>query len=1210
MNTSRREWKVRAVTMWCAFLALALLVAAPTVSAQSSTATVLGTVKDASGAVVAGASLTARNVDTNLTRTATTGSEGTYRFDSLPVGNYEIRAEQTGFKESVRSGLTFTVAQQAVLDFTLEIGEVAQQVQVSAAAVAQVDTTSPTLGAVVDEHQVTDLPLNGRNYAQLALLQSGINEQKNRVQNATANLASQGTFYSSNGAPTRANRYLLDGTNLSEYGFATASSISGTTLGIDGIREFKILTNSFDAEYGMSMGSQMLVVSKGGTNSFHGDAFDYLRNSALNARNYFDTPASAGLTADGAQRRLPPFRQNNFGGAFGGPIKKDKTFFYGVFEGIRSLQGLTELSPTIPAGCRGAAGATITSAQCSLITTTTSTTLNPGYGCTQPGGAASVISCTLSPQVAQYLATTGLPSGLSPIFPLPNTPGNQVSWSFASQTQEDYGQMRVDQTFSPKDNLFGRYTVDNDNTGLPESYPGFQTHPRSRGQWGTIAENHIFSPTLLNTATFGYSRSDLHLGGEIYYNGNPYTFGTTGPPYDTGSNGFIMGSIAITGVATNSTPGGLYASDGLQTIYSYSDDLFWTKGRQALKFGTLINHYQIRSINGLGTIGSLIFNNYPQFLSALASSYAIFSPGFNPRLDVRYNTLGFYVQDDVRVSSKLTVNLGLRYEPNTNMIEIHGHASGIRNLATDAQPTPGHIMMQDPSWHNISPRFGFAWDPWGNGKTAVRGGVSYLQDVGTWIGYMHPTTKQLPNENPILVPGGSAGEPFTLPFSIPSTLPLTTRTPTMYEWYKDGQLPFDPGNQQPRGWYYNLSIQRQVPWSMVVTLAYAGSRNYGLLTTLQGNVIYPGGVPGVDSSGNEICVPRAAGTPALALNQLTMTDQQNPTACYLNPGIPGYTQRAASSCPGPTTSAGYCPDSWSNQNWGAVTVEEGEGQSSYNSLQASVEKRFQKGLQFQGAFTWARLFDTTEAQSASDPGNGGGDTVVDPLHPERSWGPANFDIPVTFRLNLIYTTPMVQHANRLVGALLNQWRISPIFQAQSGSDFDLALGTGRALPTAVGNAGERPDLLPGRNPYNVTHGKTAGCGTPGTSGYVAPGTQLGTQTLYFDPCAFYLQPRGFFGDTPRNWLRGPNYQTFDLSLVKDTRAPFLGEAGMVEFRAEGFNIFNRANFSTPNRTVYNSTSATVEALKSPTITPVALAGEITQTLSTSRQIQLVLKFMF
>ena len=306
---------------------------------QADTATVQGVVKDRTGALVAGATLTARNVDTNFTRTAVSGTDGTYRFDSLPIGNYEFKTEAAGFKTVVNQGITLTVAQRAVLDMTMDVGALDQQVEVTGEATQQVNTASAELGATVNEAQVKDLPLNGRNYVQLALLQAGVTEQKNRVQNATANLASQGTFYSSNGAPTRSNRYLLDGTNLSEYGFATASSISGTTLGIDGIREFKILSGGFDAQYGMSMGSQMLVVSKGGANTVHGDVFAFIRNSALNARNYFDTPATAGTTMSGAQRRLPPFRQLNYGAAAGGPIKRDKTFIYAVYEGIRELQG-------------------------------------------------------------------------------------------------------------------------------------------------------------------------------------------------------------------------------------------------------------------------------------------------------------------------------------------------------------------------------------------------------------------------------------------------------------------------------------------------------------------------------------------------------------------------------------------------------------------------------------------------------------------------------------------------------------------------------------------------------------------------------------------------------------------------------------------------------------------------------------------------------
>jgi hypothetical protein len=1156
------------------YLLIAFLIISSTsvVLAQTSTATLQGTVKDATGATVAGATLTARNVDTDQSRTAVSGQDGVYRFENLPVGNYQLRAEQSGFKTVVRTGLTFTVAQQAIIDITLEVGAVSQEVSVEGEA-PTVNTANATLGNVVNEQQVTSLPLNGRNYVQLALLQSGITEQKNRIQDATANLASQGTFYSSNGAPTRSNRYLLDGTNLSEYGFATASSITGSTLGVEGIREFKILSNSFDAQYGMSMGSQMLVVSKSGTNSFHGDAFDFLRNSALDARNFFDTPASAGTAADGSQRRLPPFRRNNYGGAFGGPIKKDKLFFYTVYEGISQDQGLTRITNTIPGSCRAAAGAVIWNGQGTPPASYASICAQLGAN---PLGAGTN-SVTVSPLVAPWLSLTP-PAGLAAIFPLPNLNATQTSWSYGSIASENYGQERVDYTLTSKDNLFGRYTVDDSNIGLPQSQPGFPTFPTSRGQWTTIGENHIFSTNLLNQFTFGYSRSTLHLGGPAYYNGPGYSYIPSGPPDESGPNGFEQGGLTITNVAT-SAPGGLYVSVGKQTIFSYGDDLYYTHGRHAFKFGALFNRYQIEAVNGTSTTGGLSFLSLGNFLDGLASSVSYYTPGFDDRKDVRYWTLGFYAQDDWRATSKLTINLGIRYEPNTNMIVLHGKGTAIANTLFDAQPTTGNLMMQDPSWRNWSPRVGFAYDPFGTGKTAIRGGVSYLQNVSTWIGFLHLSIKELPQENPIVLNASPSaagqGIAFTMPFTLATNLPLTSRNPTTYQYFSDS-----PQDSQPRGVYYNFSIQQQLPWNMAATVAYVGSRNWGLITYTQGNPTFPTGVPGVNGGGQEVCVPPGA-------NSLLPVAQQI------------YTDGSANTC-------WQSADTWKNPNWGNITELQATGQSWYNSLQASLDKRVTSGLQFQAALTWSRIFDTTESQSSADAGSATSTNQLDPLHPEGDRSPATFDVPITFRFNALYHIPAVR-SNRFVEALANGWMVSPIFQAQSGSVFDLGLGQVRSLPIGVGGGGspDRPDVYPGRTAYNITHGTSAGCGTGANA--VLPGALLGTPNLYYDPCAFYVQPRGFYGNMQRDSLRGPNFMTWDLSITKTNKIKYLGEAGAMEIRVEGFNIFNRANFGTPSRSVYN-TSGLVTA--DTTLTPSANAGAITQTLSTSRQMQLALKLIF
>ena len=358
-----RSRKAQGSILWAVFL---FLIVRPSV-AQLPTGTVLGTVRDSTGAVVPGATVTARNTETGLTRTIESGADGSYRFAALPVGVYEVRAEQAGFRTEVRRGMPLAVGQEAVLHFALEVGAVEQTIEVSGEA-PLVNTTSGSLGGLVDERQVSDLPLNGRNYINLTLLQPGIVQHDTQSQTGRG----AGIWFSANGAPPRSNFYMLDGTPIGNTDGATSASAAGSTLGVEGIREWRILTNSYSAEYGMRVGAQMSIVSKGGTNEFHGSLFEYLRNSALDARNFFD------YTTETRPWRLPPFRRNQFGGSVGGPIQRDKLFFFATYEGLRERLGLSPVLNVLGAGCHGGANATVTNGTCPQLERTPSVTIAPG----------------------------------------------------------------------------------------------------------------------------------------------------------------------------------------------------------------------------------------------------------------------------------------------------------------------------------------------------------------------------------------------------------------------------------------------------------------------------------------------------------------------------------------------------------------------------------------------------------------------------------------------------------------------------------------------------------------------------------------------------------------------------------------------------------------------------------------------------------------
>ncbi|MGH9786224.1 MAG: carboxypeptidase regulatory-like domain-containing protein, partial [Terriglobia bacterium] len=437
------------IFLWVVFLGAAASFA------QLPTATILGVVRDASGAVVPQANLTARNVETGQTRTTVSAADGSYRFAALPVGNYEVQVAQSGFQSAVRSGLRLTVGQEALVNFSLQVGAVEQRVEVTAEA-PLVNTTSSTLGGVVDEQKVAELPLNGRNFVDLALLQAGV--QKSRIRTGGGSI--DGTAYSSNGAPLASNNATLDGARVNSLGSSsTATSGTGNTLGIEGIQEFRVVTNALSAEYGMAMGSQMMIVSKSGTNSFHGSLFEYHRNDDLDARNFFDYGANRAVNP----RRIPPFVRNNFGGSLGGPIVRDKTFFHTNLEMLRERKSDTRIVNVIDPACK------------------------------VDGGCVPRIN----PAVKNWLD----------IWPNPNLPGNRFADNPSSPLDQQYGQMRIDHAFSESDSFFGRYTIDDSERIQPRNLPGVGSLSASRAQYLTFSENHVVSPTVINQARFSYSRS-------------------------------------------------------------------------------------------------------------------------------------------------------------------------------------------------------------------------------------------------------------------------------------------------------------------------------------------------------------------------------------------------------------------------------------------------------------------------------------------------------------------------------------------------------------------------------------------------------------------------------------------------------------------------------------------------------------------------------
>ncbi len=987
-----------------------------------------------------------------------------------------------------------------------------------------VNTQNATLGGTVNETKMAELPLNGRNYIDLALLQPGVDKDKNQNNQ-------EGTSFSVNGAPPRSNNFTLDGAILQNMlGRSPVAGNSGDALGLDGIKEYTILAGTFQAEYGLAMGSQMVAVSKSGTNQFHGDVFEYLRNDAFDANTFFNN-----------QQDVPkaPLRKNQFGGAFGGPIKKDKTFFYGVYEGIRETQGVPITNPVPSAGCHPAnatatnnygAGSTISAAQCPDIPS----------------------DVTLSPYTAALLALVPLPNPGSVFDPVSGNPPVQT-FNDHNSLGENYGQMRFDQTISDKNSFFARYTIDNaiQNETVGD-YSYFREAPTARNQWITLAEDHIFSPMVINDVRFSFSRTNA-----IIAEANVGLPGGTGPQLVPG---FDTGVVDLGGPG-----GGPYAEFGSvnaapqtynrQNIYTLSDDVNWSRGKHAFKFGVLLNRFNEASQATNSFNGQIIYNTFSDFLQANPLQVE-FAPTFSTEnRDFIYNTYGFYGQDDWRIKPRLTVNLGLRYEFMNTPHELNGRQSRQINDFTD--PFTLGPVIQNNTLRDFSPRVGLAYDLFGNGKTAIRGGAGIYYDMGNLGTALGQTANgSLPfaglvDVNPAPQPAGvptidsweatlgTTGFPLPIPdqvrsFYTPSALGVFTPTFIDYNW------------KSPYMIQYNVSVQQELPWNMALGVAYVGNHGVHLPLVRDGNPIPPTSF-GPCGDPASVCVG----------GQVPFWDSSAPNYTNLNP------------------------------NFGSDINVATAATSRYNALQVVLQKRAGHGLELEAAYTRSRVIDETQGQSnVQDCVTSGGLLGTYPLNTSVDRGPACFNILNNWEINVLYHIPAFVKSNGFLSKATNGWFMSSIVSIQSGQPFSPTIGVNRSNSGVLqGGQGDRPDI---NTPALIAkYWNPAMCtsqpGQPAAGSNPCPYVPIpydpskvitGDPNNWINTAMFSLPPActgpgltncsdtvGQLGTAPRNSLTGPAERDWDFSLVKDTKVGFLGEAGMVEFRAEFFNVINHPNFS-------------------------------------------------
>ena len=1076
------------------FTILAVLCVAP-LAAQVSAA-LSGIVKDQSSAVISGATITAKNVDTGAERTTTSDAEGRYQFSSLPVGLYEIHGAKSGFSDELHTGIQLVVGQSATVDLSLRVGEASQQVTVTGDA-SLVDVTTADISNLVREQQVKDLPLNGRSYDELLTLNPGVvNFTFEKTGGIGVSNSTVGNNFAVAGNRPQQNLFLLNGVEFT--GAAENNMQPGGTsqqlLGVDAVREFNVLVDSYSAEYGKRPGAQVLIVTQSGANQLHGSVYEFLRNNDLDARNFFD-----GASA-------PGFERNQFGAALGGAIKKNKTFVFGNYEGFR--QHLHQTGVDLVPDTNARAGFL----PCKLV--------SPAPTCPTSGLAFVGISPLINAWPVQSPGASDF-GGISEAF---NSPLQTIS--------DDFGTVRLDHIFSPKDSLNTVYTVDDSNDFTPTSTNLYSTDVESlREQVASIEETHIFSPTLLNTARVGFSRAGY------FFTGEP-TPGTPAASLPGFLSGLPIGALVVGGSAASNPTAQLSLAGSnngsnlhvARNLFTYEDRVSFTRGRHQVNIGGWFQRLRSNETLALSQFGQATFTSLQTLLQGTASSL-LYDPTPTP-LGWRSSFGAAYVEDVIRLSPKFTLSLGFRSEFSNGWNEAHGRASvyTFPNGIISNQPTVGSSAFTvNKAKFLPQPRVGLAWSPFSSQHpTVIRAGFGMYNDLQDALGYR--TDQNAPFNPTYSLPNFAVSSPPILPTApIPSTAKLVPggtqpdlKTPTLISW--------------------SFRIQQEITSNTGLTVGYLGSRGYHEIVGIDANEPFP-----------VIC----------------------PTA----PCPATYPANFPAGLAGTPVPAGtyYVPTATRANNTIANTwTYFSEADSSYNALQVDLNHRFSAGFSLRGVYTWSKTIDNGDSLNAT---TSGGEPALasNPFDLRADKGMANFDVRNVGVINASYALPFgpgkhFQTASSgFVAAISNGWTVNSIVTLQGGFPF---------TPQLSYNPSNNGDT---RNPVRPFV-------NPAFTGPVI----LGNPNQWFNPNAFLAPPNasGFYGNLGRDTLIGPGLATWDFSALKDMR---LRERLNLQFRAEFFNILNRANFNSPNAVTFTPTGV------SPT------AGLITSTSTTSRQIQFGLK---
>lgn len=1120
-----------------------------------TTASLRGTVTDPSGAVIAGAKITLTNTGTGISRTTKSGNDGGYLFDLVQVGTYKLTVEKSGFTTFLQAGIVLDLNQNGRADVTLKVGQASEVVEVTANA-PQVDTTGAVLGKVENQQMINALPLANRDTLQLGLLQAGVFTPDPDD--------GSGNPFSVSGQRSESLTFLLDGANNTDF--------LGNNIVVnpnpDAVDEFKILTNNYDAQYGRTSGGIVNQITKSGTNAFHGDAFEFLRNDALNAQDYF-----LGLSDAPKQ----PFKRNVFGGTLGGPVKKDKAFFFVAYQGTRRREGqtsplLTVLSPAERTGNFGELCATYDgSGNCTdpngtqLVNPYTGSNIPnnnmaaPGQG--GPGPNGSLVNPIMQNYINAYL-------------PLPNLPGtNNFIASPSAAIDEDQGISHFDYNVGPRDTLSIAYLIDDTRDDYPyEIINGGSTGgdvpvgsgftDAIRTQVGSFTWTHTFSGGKLNQFRFAANRYAT-LQGVPTTTTSPATLGfaNVNPDDPRGTAPPIMYTPDFNVGPSPQGPTKLH-----RATFEFEDDFTWTVGKHEWKFGIDFTRIRQNYNYDFYNNGSFDFDGYginytgdalADFVGGFWDNYYQFS---NAVYGIRTGSWAGYGQDTWKILPRLTLNLGLRYEYYIPQWDTHNNILGYfpgtqSTVFPDAPPDilypgdPGtpNRALEYPDKNNFAPRFGLAWDMFGNAKLVMRGGFGIFYDIedgalnlqfGGEPPYGAVSNIYTGNTSFAGYTGNAVSDPFLFSFGSSTTNPFPFASRGLTGTFLVPKLPYAyvvyPRFRTPYSENFNYGFQWQATRDTMIEAVYVGSLGRKLISS--GETNFP-------------------------VTSVEMQQQANFGPGNINPECARPLAACVDYIGGPVLSGAESDPGAFPTGAQSVYTDFSNGISDSDQLQVTADKRFSHGFTFRAAYTWSKTIDLTSGfRSRSS-------TYTDPYDPNYDRGLADFDSPQRFVFSGLWILPFAQgHSDTsLVGRIAKGWQVTAIATFQAGQPFTVYSNNNAS---GQDNYLDRPNVL---GPLPKLNPRTTQTLSNGNCLY---GPETGN--FWFNPANLDCQnvPLFTYGDMGRNALRGPGINNWDMSVDKSFK--LWSESKSLEFRAEFFNAFNHVQFlKVDGQGNYSSTFAQV-----------------------------------